>query len=92
MSHRGNFNKTHLSKLNATFLSLSLHIYTSGLWVRPSMLTRKPTVVLAAERVFLANAGLPLTPSAWPVLIFFKIVSGTMEPSRSLPDSELTRP
>ena len=56
------------------------------------MLTRKPTVVLAAERVFLANAGLPLTPSAWPVLIFFKIVSGTMEPSRSLPDSELTRP
>ena len=31
-------------------------------------------------------------PSAWRVLIFFKIVSGAMEPSRSLPDSELTRP
>ena len=31
-------------------------------------------------------------PSAWHALIFFKIVSGAMEPSRSLPGSELTRP
>ena len=31
MSHRGNFNKTHLSKLNATFLSLSAHLHFRAL-------------------------------------------------------------